>query len=114
LQGSTVLYLQDLKGSSSTLALERLRSASRYRDVEKALVISAIAALEESAAPPIDPELVSGRWELVFSSLIGSGYFPVKEVCDFYKFELCSSWGPISLGGFEGVSRIACKAPLVN
>ena len=96
--------------------IDRLGTAATSRTVEKALVIEAIDKIEGglSYLPRIDPSALRGEWELVFSSLIGPGYFPITEVCDFYKFSLKSSWGTLPLGSFEGSSRLASEKPLVR
>ena len=94
--------------------ISTLREAIYTRKVDKEDVIAAVEQLDmKNGKKKIPKQRVSGKWELVFSSLIGSGYFPVKETCDFYGFSLISSWGPIPLGGFEGSSRIASEKPLI-
>ena len=91
-----------------------LREAAYTRKVGKEDVISALEQLNmKRFATKVSKQSISGKWELVFSSLIGSGYFPVKELCDFYGFTLTSSWGPITLGEFKGSSRIVSEKPLV-
>ena len=47
-----------------------------------------------------------GKWELIYSSIIPGGYFPVTEIADFYGYSLTSSWGPLPLGGFLGKSAV--------
>ena len=88
-----------------------------HRNVSKEIIIQAIQSIERESSSiahkRVPKEFLRGDWELVFSSLISSGYFPIKEVCSFYEgFELNSSWGPFSLGGFRGDSLIS-DLPLV-
>lgn len=49
---------------------------------------------------------ISGRWELVVSTLFSSGYLPVYEECDFFEYSLTSAFGPIYLGKVSGGSKI--------
>jgi hypothetical protein len=107
--------LQMKSCSSYDDLLNRLRRVAVARDVEKGCAIEAINILEkEIALPAVEPNAVRGEWELVFSSLIGPGYFPITELCDFYKFSLVSSFGPIPLGSFIGESKVTSERPLVR
>ena len=97
-----------------TDSISILRKATYTRKVDKEEVVAAVERLDvKNGNKKISKQSISGKWELVFSSLIGSGYFPVKETCDFYGFSLVSSWGSIPLGGFEGSSRIVSEKPLI-
>lgn len=99
--------------SKPSSLLDELQSAALHRNIDKRRVIECIEGIE-SAPSSSSPESLKGTWELVFSSLIPSGYFPIQELCDFYAFSLRSSWGPIPLGGFVGDSRITSAKPLVG
>lgn len=46
---------------------------------------------------------VEGAWELIFSTQLGSGYMPVREVIGFYpsreELAIDTTIGPLPLGG---------------
>ena len=85
--------------------IEKLRSACDTRSVSSAEIIASINEVE-SASFDLSCTDMKGSWELIFSSLIPGGYFPVSEVCDFFGYSLTSSWGPLPLGGFKGSSVV--------
>jgi hypothetical protein len=87
-------------------ALGVLRQATFHKDVPSETVTQMFDILEKEESANPKASAMKGQWELVYSSLIPSGYFPVKEVADFYGYTLTSSWGPIPLGGFEGDSEV--------
>ena len=94
--------------------MEILKKATLTRAVEKEVVIVAVEELQrKNKEMKIPKQVIVGEWELVFSSLIGAGYFPIKELCDFNGFTLKSSWGPLPLGGFVGSSRVISEKPLI-
>ena len=85
--------------------IEKLRSACDTRSVPSAEIIASINEVE-SASFDLSCTDMKGSWELIFSSLIPGGYFPVSEICDFFGYSLTSSWGPLPLGGFRGSSVV--------
>ena len=78
-----------------------LRLAGLSKNVPKDEVKQSIQSLEEKGSTTTSQSL-RGKFELIYSSLIPSGYFPVTETADFYGYSLTSRFGPISLGGFFG------------
>ena len=110
-----------LKSNEANKFLEILSAAANTREVDRKTVIDSINRLEKiNSKINVDPKLLEGRWELIFSSIPGgaangfliggffNGYFSIKEVIDFYAFTLTSP-----LGGFKGPSRVASKSPLI-
>lgn len=91
--------------SETPSTIEKLRSACDTRSVPSADIIAAINEVE-SASFDLSCTDMKGSWELIFSSLIPGGYFPVCEICDFFGYSLTSSWGPLPLGGFKGSSAV--------
>ena len=90
-----------LRNTKNSIDIDIIRDAILYRKVSKENVINSIANIEKNSINPkkkISSKAIEGKWELVFSSLIPSGYFPIIEICDFFEFSLTSSWGPIPLG----------------
>ena len=81
--------------------IKLLRLAGLWKNVGKEEVKSAIIRLEEKGSTTTSQNL-RGRFELIYSSLIPSGYFPVSETANFFGYSLTSKFGPISLGGFFG------------
>jgi hypothetical protein len=49
---------------------------------------------------------LEGLWELVFTTLVPTGYLPVYEVTNFFDFSVASSFKGISLGKVTGKSEI--------
>jgi hypothetical protein len=97
--------LQAAKGTdaSRAAALEVVRQATLQRTGEKATIASAIEQLENTTTPSsVTVDDVRGEFELVWSSLIPAGFFPVQEVANFFGYSLTSRWGPVPLGGFYG------------
>lgn len=84
--------------------------------IPKEDAICAIDELEESLKKDqVDQNLILGsKWQLIFSSLLNDGYFPISEICDFSdnKFSLISFWKNIPLGSFEGESKVVSQKPL--
>ena len=84
-----------------------LREACLDRNRSTEDVNTAISSLE---SPSSDLKVcctdMKGKWELVYSSLIPNGYFPVREICDFYGYTLVSSFGILPLGRFRGDSKV--------
>ena len=110
-----------LKSNEADKFLEILSAAADTREVDRKIVIDSINRLEKmNSKVNLDPKLLEGKWELIFSSIPGgaangfliggffNGYFAIKEVIDFYAFTLTSP-----LGGFKGPSRIVSKSPLI-
>ena len=82
-------------------AVQTLTTATLEKSIATDDVKTAINVLESLDATTVTKEL-QGKWELVYSSLIPSGYFPVQEVADFFGYSLTSRFGPLPLGGFYG------------
>ena len=75
--------------TKSELLISNLRLSAMSRQVDAQLVTESIDKLEKlSSNDPISLEIIKGEWELVFSSLIGGGYFPILELVDFFGFKL--------------------------
>lgn len=96
--------------------LMTLRQASLFQNVEANSVLRAFERFETDW-PSIDnprptAKSLTGKWKLIYSSLLPTGYFPIDEICDFIPFTLKSSWGPIPLGTIEGSSAITGENPL--
>lgn len=89
-------------------AIEILTEACINRTIDKDSVLVTIKSLSPtvSARPVIDSERLRGQWELVYSTLIPQGYFPIKEICDFFEYSVTSSFGPLPLGRIEGPSEV--------
>lgn len=86
-----------------------LRIASQSRNIAPEVVKTAIDQLESSKIAVKCSEL-KDKWELIYSTIIPGGYFPVTEICDFYGYTINSSWGFLSLGGFTGRSEIISES----
>ena len=85
--------------------LDTLRRACETRDVLPDEIVSSIDQIEKTAKD-IKCDDMRGSWELIYSSIIPGGYFPVTEIADFYGYSLASSFGFLSLGGFQGKSTV--------
>jgi len=74
-----------LKDSSRDISI--LEDASISRNIDKDSVCNLILNYENcSKSNQAKIEDLKGKWELIFSSLIPKGYFPVTEVCDFFEY----------------------------
>lgn len=82
-------------------AIQTLKKATLEKSIPTEEVKAAISVLETNGASTVTKDL-RGKWDLVYSSLIPSGYFPVQEVADFFGYSLTSRFGPLPLGGFYG------------
>lgn len=108
--------INTLATTSIDTNLNILKEAIFKRSINKDEIIQNIIELESKVinnnqnSKLID---LKGSWELVFSSLIPSGYFPVSEVCNFFGYSLTSNWGFISLGGFNGYSKVMNDNPVI-
>ena len=96
----TCIFSKTKSIDEKTKIIEGLQTAITYKNVPKEKVIDIIKDLTSSplSSSNIKKSQIEGKWELIFSSLIPSGYFPIIEICDFFEFSLKSSWGPIPLG----------------
>lgn len=83
--------------------VDNLRAASFDRSIDPDVINTAIEKLESSKIVVKCSEL-QNKWELIYSTIIPGGYFPVTEICNFYGYSINSSWGFLSLGGFTGQS----------
>jgi len=96
-------------------ALSILKEAALNRNGDVQLVKNAIDTISSSSSKLLrsDVSLINGKYELIFSSLLPFGYFPIKEIVNFLpSFKLTSSFISIPFGSFEGVSTIVkSKAP---
>ena len=102
------LFGSTLDTNRDVTNLDTLRRACETRDVLPDDVVSSINQIERTAK---DVKCIDmrGKWELIYSSIIPGGYFPVTEVADFYGYSLTSSFGFLSLGGFEGKSTVVSE-----
>ena len=66
--------------------IDLLREATFNRNIAADLVMRTVESLKGDKK--LSKDLLRGKWELVFSSLIKGGYFPITEVADFYGFSL--------------------------
>ena len=106
------LQLFMLSSPTSDESLIVLTDASINRKIPPLDVIQAITAVENSNLKVnCEVDQINGTWELIFSSLIKGGYFPVSEICDFRTYRLTSSWGPFPLGEITGPSTVLSKTP---
>jgi len=96
----TYIFSKTKSIDEKTKIIEDLQTVITYKNVPKEKVIDIINNLTSSplTSSSIKRSQIEGQWELIFSSLIPSGYFPIIEICDFFEFSLKSSWGPIPLG----------------
>lgn len=62
-----------------------LRLAGLWKNVTKEVVKQSIQSLEEKGSTTTSQNL-RGKFELIYSSLIPSGYFPVSETANFYGY----------------------------
>lgn len=97
-----------------------LARAAETKDVERGDIISSFRRVEQQSTGDIDPSVLKGKWELIFSSIPGgaangfvlggffNGYFAIKETVDFFALTLESP-----IGGFTGPSQVASTNPLV-
>ena len=85
--------------------LDILRQACQTRAVLSDVIASSINQIEKSAKN-IKCNDLKGDWELIYSSIIPGGYFPVTEIADFFAYSLTSSFGYLPLGGFQGKSTV--------
>ena len=101
-------------------ALSILKEAALNRNGDVQLVKNAIDTISSSSSKLLksDVSLINGEYELIFSSLLPFGFFPIKEIVNFLpSFKLTSSFVLLStvsipFGSFEGVSTvIKSKAP---
>ena len=102
-------------------ALIILKEAAMNRNGDVQLVKNAIDTISSSSSSKLlrsDVSLINGEYELIFSSLLPFGYFPIKEVVNFLpSFKLTSSFMLLStiaipFGSFEGVSTVVkSKSP---
>ena len=99
------LNMNALATSENEKRIEVLRDACETRKVPSADIARFIDQIE-SMTLDIECSDMRGSWELVYSSLIPGGYFPVCEIADFFGYSLTSSWGPLPLGGFRGKSTV--------
>jgi hypothetical protein len=99
------LHMSALATSENLKVIEFLRDACETRKVPSTDIARIIDQIE-SLKLDVECSDMRGSWELVYSSLIPGGYFPVCEIADFFGYSLTSSWGPLPLGGFRGKSTI--------
>lgn len=95
-------------------SLSILKNAALNKNGDVKTVKCAIENISNSNSKLLrsDVSLISGEYELVFSSILPFGYFPIKEVVNFLPyFKLTSSFINIPFGEFEGVSTVKSKAP---
>jgi hypothetical protein len=104
-------------------AMDQLRSYMAKRESGDSTAVSQLIDAVEgavAAAPPASaaaPQellllqtILGSRWELQYSSLIPSGWFPIREVVDFRpNFELISSWGGLPLGTIQGTASASAS-----
>lgn len=96
-------------GSAPTLELQDIIDSLRKAcETRSALSADIAASINQIELLPTDVTCsnLRGSWELIYSSLIPGGYFPVCEICDFFGYSIISSWGPLPLGGFRGRSSV--------
>ena len=86
-------------------SIDSLRKACETRSAPSADIAASINQIELLPTDVTCSDL-KGSWELIYSSLIPGGYFPVCEICDFFGYSIISSWGPLPLGGFRGTSSV--------
>lgn len=91
-----------------------LQQAAINREIDSDVVISLLRNFDQPnkiRGPALNQ--LEGKWELIFSSLIPGGYFPITEKCDFFEFSLESSWKSFPLGKFLGNSEVISADPLI-
>ena len=86
-------------------SINMLRNACETRSAVSADIAESINKIELLPTGVTCTDLI-GSWELIYSSLIPGGFFPVCEICDFFGYSITSSWGPLPLGGFTGRSAV--------
>eukprot|EP00600_Ochromonadales_sp_CCMP1393_P007781 CAMPEP_0174960968 /NCGR_PEP_ID=MMETSP0004_2-20121128/3983_1 /TAXON_ID=420556 /ORGANISM="Ochromonas sp., Strain CCMP1393" /LENGTH=180 /DNA_ID=CAMNT_0016209369 /DNA_START=70 /DNA_END=612 /DNA_ORIENTATION=+ len=110
------------KSEQASDVVNLLTGATLLRNIGKDEVTRAITALESTVVEQRRPlrqyssnvKDLKGEWELVFSSLLPFGYFPVKEICDFFAFSISNTFGPLSLGTVRGTSEVLQSSPYVE
>jgi hypothetical protein len=109
---ATICSVYATSKSTLTATVEVLKQATLQRDVGASEVKNLLESAALGAKQKIDSKKLAGQWELVYSSLLPSGYLPLKEVVDFYGYTLTSAYGFLPLGTIEGDSSITATAPL--
>ena len=84
----------------------------QYRNVSSSSIVQAISSLEGCVSSmPGQVDDIVGDWQLIYSSLIPTGYLPLKEILQFYPdFSLTSSVFGIPLGNVIGRSDIVSES----
>jgi hypothetical protein len=103
------LNMNALTTTENEKVIQVLRDACETRKVPSTDIARLIDQIE-SLKLDIECSDMRGSWELVYSSLIPGGYFPVCEIADFFGYSLTSSWGPLPLGGFRGKSTVISQS----
>lgn len=95
--------------------VQLLTEAAEQRSVSSAVVAQLLAEIRDLSANlnRIKSQQLQGHWELIFSTLLPMGYFPICEQVDFFGYSVQSSWGPIPLGEFSGTSTVRERPPAV-
>lgn len=99
------LHMNAVMTPENEKGIDALREACETRKVPSTDIARFIDQIE-SLKLGIECSDMRGSWELVYSSLIPGGYFPVCEIADFFGYSLTSSWGPLPLGGFRGKATV--------
>ena len=112
---STILQSSNGNNDNIVNALEILKTAALTRKGEVVEINKAFNTISSNSNSKLlvsDVSMITGDYELVYSSLLPFGFFPIKEITTFLPtFKLTSSFLFIPFGGFEGVSTIKSKTP---
>jgi len=112
-RGQVVQATQRDDAASGTPRVNQVRTLLQKRKIADCMhvseLIDAIEGAGEGRIPTVD-EVHASSWELQYSSLIPSGWFPIKEVVDFRPdFRLTSSFGALPLGTISGTSSVVSE-----
>lgn len=101
--------------------LDIFRQVALYQNVSAIIAKNALLSFDSDISnrvitiPPLTIKDIQGQWVLVFSSLFGSGYLPIYEICDFINFSLVSNVNNIiPLGSVRGISEVVSTSPLLT
>lgn len=70
------------------LKINELKEACKDRKLISSEQVAFAIAYIETVFLSTEAVSLQGKWELVYSSLIPGGYFPVCEICDFYGYSI--------------------------
>eukprot|EP01041_Mallomonas_annulata_P002102 gene2102-4107_t len=106
--------MQNSKSQDISNEISLLLMAATSKNIPPKEISDTILAIDEKSTQKLaNIRDLQGSWELIYSSLISQGYFPVIEICDFFGYTLSSQWGPVPLGTIKGTSTVLSDSPAV-